>query len=87
MFIAVSRLSLIVAHGVLVAVTSLMVHGLLAYGFQKLWYTGFLPHSMWNLPRLGIEPVSSAFADRFLITGPLGKSVCQFLIRISVLEI
>ena len=29
---------------------------------------------MWNLPRPGIEPVSSALADGFLTTGPPGKS-------------
>ena len=28
---------------------------------------------MWNLPRPGIEPVSHALTDRFLITGPPGK--------------
>ena len=28
---------------------------------------------MWDLPRLGIEPVSPSLAGGFLITGPLGK--------------
>ena len=30
---------------------------------------------MWNLPELGIKPVSSALADRFLTAGPPGKSL------------
>ena len=29
-----------------------------------------LPHDMWNLCRVGIEPVSFEFADRFLTIGP-----------------
>ena len=29
---------------------------------------------MWNLPGPGLEPVSPALADRFLTTGPPGKS-------------
>ena len=29
---------------------------------------------MWNLPRPGIKPVSPSLADRFLTTGPPGKS-------------
>ena len=29
---------------------------------------------MWNLPRAGIKPMSSALAGRFLTTGPQGKS-------------
>ena len=29
---------------------------------------------MWDLTRPGIEPVSSALQDRFLTTGPPGKS-------------
>ena len=34
-----------------------------------------LPCSVWNLPRPGIEPMSSALAGRFLTTGPPGKSL------------
>ena len=30
---------------------------------------------VWHLPELGIKPVSSALADRFLTTGPPGKSL------------
>ena len=33
-----------------------------------------LPRGTWNLPRPGIKPVSPALADRFLTTGPPGKS-------------
>ena len=31
-------------------------------------------HSMWDLPRPGIKPVSPVLEDRFLTTGPAGKS-------------
>ena len=33
-----------------------------------------LPHSMWNLPRAGIKPVSPVLAGEFLTTGPRVKS-------------
>ena len=33
-----------------------------------------MPHSMWNLPESGIEPLSPALAGGFLTTGPSGKS-------------
>ena len=33
-----------------------------------------LLHSMWDLPRLGLEPVSPALAGRFSTTAPSGKS-------------
>ena len=32
-----------------------------------------LPHSMWHLPRPGLEPVSPALAGRFSTTAPRGK--------------
>ena len=42
-------------------------------GFQQLWYLGSivgrwaqLLHSMWDLPRSGIEPVALALVSRFL---------------------
>ena len=38
-----------------------------------------LPHSMWNLPRPGIEPMSPELADGFLTPGPPGKSSFSFL--------
>ena len=34
----------------------------------------YLPRSMWNLPRPGLEPVSPRLADRFLTSGPPRKS-------------
>ena len=33
---------------------------------------------MWDLPRPGIEPISSALAGRFLTTGPPGKYSSPF---------
>ena len=33
---------------------------------------------MWNLTRAGIEPISSALADRLSITEPPGKSYTAF---------
>ena len=36
-----------------------------------------MPCGMWNLPGLGIEPVSSALAGRFLTTEPPGKSLSE----------
>ena len=35
---------------------------------------GYLLHSMWDLPRPGIEPVSPALAGGFLTTVPPGES-------------
>ena len=42
--------------------------GLSIRGTQAL-----LLHSMWDLPRPEIEPMSSALPGRFLTTGPPGK--------------
>ena len=57
--------------GLLIAVASLV-----ADGAQALEHTGFsscgawaqLPHSMWDLPRSGVEPMSSALAGGFFTT-------------------
>ena len=38
-----------------------------------------LPHSMWNLPRPGIEPTSPALAGIFLTAEPPGKSRIIFI--------
>ena len=35
----------------------------------------FIPCGMWDLPRPGIDPMSPALEDRFLTTGPPGKSL------------
>ena len=37
-----------------------------------------LLHGMWDLPRPGLEPVSPAFAGRFLTTAPPGKPWTSF---------
>ena len=39
-----------------------------------------LLRGMWDLPRPGLKPVSSALAGRFLTTAPPGKPLFQFLI-------
>ena len=44
-----------------------------------------LPHSMWDLPGLGIEPVSPAFAGGFFTTELPGKPCCEILRIISEL--
>ena len=43
-------------------------------GFRSCGAQALLPCSRWDLPRPGIKPVSPALADRFLTTGPPGKS-------------
>ena len=61
---------------------------LLRMGFRSLWCVGFSlwgfsggaqaqsPHSIWNLPGPGIEPMSPALPGGFLTTGPPGNSGC-----------
>ena len=41
---------------------------------QWLWHTGLVAPSMWDLPGLGLEPMSPALAGGFLTIVPLGKS-------------
>ena len=48
-------------------------NGISTWGTQA-----WLPHGMWNLPRPGVKPVSSALAGRLLTTGLPGKSSCVF---------
>ena len=43
-------------------------------GASVLWPTGLAPHSLWNLPKSGMEPRSPALAGRFLTAGPPRKS-------------
>ena len=43
-----------------------------------------LPHSMWDLPRPGIELVSLALQGRFLPTGPPEKPRSGFLILLVI---
>ena len=40
-----------------------------------------LPHDIWDLTGPGIEPVSPALTDRFLTTGPPGKSQFSLVLR------
>ena len=35
----------------------------------------YLPQGMWDLPGPGMKPMSPSLADRFLTTGPWGKSL------------
>ena len=88
-------LLLVVVQGFLVAVAFLFVEpqvpGLMVFSScstwaQQLWLTGSgawaqaqLLHTMWNLPRPGITPVSPDLADRFLSTAPPGNSCILFL--------
>ena len=41
---------------------------------------------MWNLPRLGTEPVSLALAGGFLSTDPLGKSLGLLILKCHELD-
>ena len=40
------------------------------------------PHSVWNLPRPGIEPMFPILAGGFLTTGPPGKSQGGYFLRL-----
>ena len=42
-------------------------------GFSSWGPRVLLPHSMWDLPGVGLKPVSPAFQGVFLTTGPAGK--------------
>ena len=44
-----------------------------------------LLHSMWDLPRPGLEPVSPELAGRFSTTAPPGKPLIVVLICISLI--
>ena len=43
-----------------------------------------MPHSMWNPPRPGIEPMPLALAGRFLSTVPPGKSCIFFFTNLNI---
>ena len=64
--------------GFLIAVTSLVALG--CVGFSSCGAQALLVQGMWNLPGPGVEPVSPALPDRFLTTGPPGKSILCFKI-------
>ena len=40
---------------------------------QQLWLMGPVARGMWDLPRLGLEPMSPELAGRFSTTAPPGK--------------
>ena len=48
-------------------------------GFSSSGTQAQLLYSMWDLPGLGIEPMSPALPGRFLSTGPPGKTCLLFL--------
>ena len=66
--------SLVAVCRLLIVVASLVEHGLLG---PQTW----LPDGMRNLPGPGIKPMSPAIADRFLTTGPPGKSIFNYFVR------
>ena len=87
----------IAVHGLLIAVASLVVeHGLQACGLsscgsraleRRLGSCGTwaqLLRGMWDLPGLGLEPVSPALAGGFLTTAPPGKSLYQVLVTVPL---
>ena len=66
---------LVAAHRLLGTRASVfVVHSLSCCGSWAL-----LLHSMWYIPRPGIEPLSPALAGGFLTTGPPGTSSCMLL--------
>ena len=80
-FVALHRLSLAVASGgyslvvvcgLLILVSSLAPAPGLRLSSCRPW--ALLLRSLWNLPGLGVKPVSPALAGRFLTAGPPGKS-------------
>ena len=82
-FVAACSLSLVVVSGLLSSCGPQAPHcgGFSCCGAQALECVGFgscdaqawLSHSLWNLPRSGIKPVSQALAEGFLTTGSPGK--------------
>ena len=92
----------VVVHELLIAVAFLVAeHGLQAHGLSsrgswalehRLSSCGaraYLLHSMWDLPRPGLEPVCPALAGRFLTIVPPGKPyVCLLRYqRMQIVEI
>ena len=77
----ISVVSLVAEHGLLGMRASIVaIHGLSSCSFQILErrlsscdIQAYLSRDTWDLPRPGIEPVSSALAGISLTTGPSGK--------------
>ena len=59
---------------------------IVACGLSSWGTWAYLPHSTWNLPRPGIEPVSPALAGGFLSHGPPGNSHTELLTMMTVIS-
>ena len=70
--------SRVASRGLLVVAASLVQRGLSGTPAYQLW-----PLGMRDLPRQGIEPVSSVLQGRFLTTGPPGKPLENFFHKIG----
>ena len=83
--------SLVMMCGLLIMVASCVVeHGLQGVGFSGCGAWAQLPCGMWNLPGLGIEPLSLAQAGRFLTTCMhvcVCARVCTCLLSCSVAQL
>ena len=65
----------VVVHEFLIVVASLVAeHRFQAHGLSSCGVQAQLPHGMQNLPGPGIKPMFPTLADKFLTTGPPGKS-------------
>ena len=73
-FGGVRRLSLVVVHGLLIAVASPVSEHWLYSGGSVVAHGLSCPQGMSDLPRPGIKLVFPALAGGFLTTGPTGKS-------------
>ena len=65
----IAMVSLVAEHRLGAWASVVVEHRLSTHGTQA-----WLLHSLWNLPRLGIKPMSPALAGRFLSTVPPEKS-------------
>ena len=69
----------IAVHGPLTIAASLVAeHRLQTHRLSNCGSRAQLLHSMWDLPRPGLEPMSPALAGRFSTTAPPGKPLCLF---------
>ena len=73
----------IAVRGPLTVAASLVAeHRLQTHRLSSCGSRAQLLHGMWDLPRLGLEPVSPALAGRFSTTAPPGKPLSLFLMRL-----
>ena len=75
-----ARASVVVAHGLSRCGSWALERRLSSCGAQTQFLGG-----MWDLPGPGLEPMSPAFAGRFLTTAPPGKPPKDILIKVSIL--